>query len=194
MSRKKERLTGRYFNALLYPDDERFSNQIQMLNDYYRWVGIIHDRDIKDDDDGTVKKTHMHVVLRIPSGNATTLRSVVDRLCLDYGNSVHAQVCGNYRASLRYLCHADDLNKVQYSCDDLVGSPEMVKDAVDAIQNNDLNSKVIEVLDRLDDIPVTLSYSEFLRVMCGYGLFSAVRSMPVSEILKEHNEKVLNNA
>lgn len=193
MSSKKEKLTGRYFNILLYPDDERFSHQMEMLNSYYRWVGILHDRDLLDSESGEVKKSHMHIVLRLPSGNATTKKSVVDRLSLQYGESVHCQVCGNYRASLRYLCHADDLNKTQYDVDCLLGMPEMVKDAVDAIQNNDLNSKVIEVLDRLDDIPTTLTYSEFLRVMCGYGLFSAVRSLQVSEILNEHNQKVLNN-
>ena len=93
----KERKSGRYFNILLYPDDERFPHQMECLNEFYRWVGIVHDRDLLDDDSGHLKKSHMHVVLRIPSGNATTLKSVVDRLSLQYGESFHAQVCSNYR-------------------------------------------------------------------------------------------------
>lgn len=189
--------TGRYFNALLYLDDVRYPSQIQALNDFYRWVGAIHDKDI--DNDGNLKKPHVHVVARIPSSNATTLRSFVDRVGLSYDTthddgsvttSVHAQVCKSFRSSLRYLVHADDLNKFQYDEDILIGTNDMIGEAHKAINNVTLDSKVLELLDRLDDIdaPIT-SYSDFLRFACGLGLYSAVRSIAYSEVIKEHNER-----
>lgn len=189
--------TGRYFNALLYIDDERYPCQIQALNDYYRWVGAVHDKDI--DNDGNLKKPHVHVVARLSSSNATTLRSFVDRVDLCYKRvhedgsvteSVHAQVCNSFRSSLRYLTHADDLNKFQYGEDCLIGTNDMIGEAHKAINNVTLDSKVLELLDRLDDIDAPInSYSEFLRFACGLGLYSAVRSIAYSEVIKEHNER-----
>lgn len=196
---RKEPTSSRYFTAILYLDDERFPSQLEVLNSSYRWVGIVHDRDFDENDN--LKKSHMHIVARLPSGNSTTKKSFVDRVNLEYRkvhkdgsvtSSVHAQCCINYRGALRYLVHADDLDKQPYDENDLQGHPEMISDAIKAIQNRDLNTTTIELLDRLDDIPVALSYSDFLRVMCGYGLASAVRSVKVNILLEEHNKKVLN--
>lgn len=194
MSDKK---TGRYFVALLYPDDERYPSQIQALNDLYRWVGAVHDKDI--DNEGNLKKPHVHVIARIPSSNATTLRSFVDRVGLEYTTrhedgsvsaSVHAQVCKGLRSSLRYLTHADDLNKYQYDEDILIGTNDMIGEAHKAINNVTLDEKVIELLDRLDDLDAPINrYSDFLRFACGIGLYSAVRSIAYSEVIREHNER-----
>lgn len=188
---KKPKTSGRYFNILLYPDDERFPEQMDALNRFYRYVAIQHDLDLKDDESGEYKKPHIHAVLRIPSSNPTTLKSVVDRVGLQYGNSVHAQVCSNLRSSLRYLTHSDDLNKAQYAIDALFGSEEMIIEAKRAIENADLNTKVLEMLDRLDEIPRPLSTTEFYRVMAGCGLMGAVRAVKISEILFDHNSKFL---
>lgn len=200
----KRPLTGRQFNLLLYPDDPLYSLRLDTLNSNYRWVGIEHDRDI--DADGEILKPHIHVVARLPSAKPTTLKSFADRLQLPYelqrdeNNKIsaivgcHAEVCRNYQRSLRYLVHADDLDKYQYSTSSLFGSSEMIKDVLDAVKKKSIDEKVIDLFDLLDNTHCYLNESEFARLVAGAGLWSALKSTPhwiIQPALEAHNAKYI---
>lgn len=197
-------LTGRQFNALLYPDDPLYSDRLETLSNYYRWVGILHDRDI--DADNEILKPHVHIVARLPSSNGTSLKSFADRLQLPYdvlrddNNKIidivgcHAEVCRNYKRSLRYLLHADDLDKFQYDTSSLFGDPEMIKEVVSAVENLTLDSRIVKLIDLLDNTHCYLSESDFARLVAGAGLWSALKSMPhwiIQPIFEAHNEKYI---
>ena len=155
----KRKLTGRSFIALLYPDDPLYSSQREVISSKYRFVGILHDRDI--DSDGNLKKSHEHIILRLPSGNPTSLKSIADSLFMDYdelrddsGNLIRldrckVQVCSSYRSSCRYLLHADDLDQFQYDISNLFGNEDMIKDVKRFTSSNTLDEKVLELFDML---------------------------------------------
>lgn len=205
-------LTGRYFMCILYPDDDLFDVRKKALDDHYDYVGILHDKDVWDFPDqdhkvGDLKKSHYHFVFRIHSKNPTSLISVYNRLSLPY-KPVYgelgelkqldgsATVALNRRACFRYLVHADDLNKAQYSEDDIITNcAELHHDCLNAIMNSSLDYKVIEMIETLDNINYPVTRKEFALICAQAGLWSAVRGTPqwiLQDILDKHNEDLEN--
>lgn len=205
-------LTGRYFMCILYPDDDLFDVRKKALDDHYDYVGILHDKDVWDFPDqdhkvGDLKKPHFHFVFRIHSKNPTSLISVYNRLTLPY-KPVYgdlgelkqldgaATVALNRRACFRYLVHADDLNKAQYSEDDIITNcAELHHDCLNAIMNSSLDYKVIEMIETLDNITYPVTRKEFALICAQAGLWSAVRGTPqwiLQDILDKHNEDLEN--
>lgn len=198
----KRKLTGRSFMALLYPDDPLFDSQKSVISSKYRFVGILHDRDI--DSDGNLKKPHEHVILRLPTGNPTSLKSVADSLLMDYDelrddsgilirlDRCKVQVCNSYRSSCRYLVHADDLDQFQYPLSDLFGSEDMIKDVKRFTSSNTLDEKVLELFDLIDNCHSYIDRGSLARMCAGAGLYSAFRAVPswiMEPYLESHNSK-----
>lgn len=214
MSRRTRRpLSGRYFCVLLYPDDSLWDYRLKQLQEHYEYVCIKHDKDVWDFPDtdhevGDLKKPHYHFVIRIPSKNPTSLISVFNRLSLPYVPLKDDQgilkqldgpacVCLNRRASFRYLVHADDLNKVQYSEDDIQSNnSDMLHDCLNAIMNSSLDYKVLEMVELLDNIDYPISKKDFAVLCAQAGLWSAVRGTPqfmLQDMLEEHNNQFNEN-
>lgn len=196
----KRKLTGRSFIALLYPDDSLYLNQRQAIELKYRFVGILHDKDI--DSDGNLKKPHEHIILRLPSGNPTSLKSVADSLFMDYDelrdengqlirlDRCKVQVCSSYRSSCRYLLHADDLDQYQYDISSLFGNEDMIKDIKRFTSSNTLDEKVLELLDLIDNTHCYIDRGSLARMCAGAGLYSAFRAVPswiMEPYLENHN-------
>jgi hypothetical protein len=78
-------------------------------------VSPLHDKDV--DDDGIVKKAHYHVLLKFPSKKS--LQQVYS-IVLKMGSHVMPEPVESFEGMLRYLIHADDPEKYQYTESDII--------------------------------------------------------------------------
>lgn len=76
------------------------------------------------------------------------------------------QTCSDFNASMRYLCHLDDLTKVEYSIDDIVTfnySLEKVHESLDLghLANIDYMREIIEIIQDFD----IYEFSELVEIL-----------------------------
>ena len=92
----------RSFHIILYPDSTSYdcsSVICSLSNSVDTWAYIIHDKDY--DNEGNLKKVHVHFVIRYP--NARTF-SAVSR---EYGiPQNHIEKC-DFNQAVRYLTHGE---------------------------------------------------------------------------------------
>lgn len=104
----------RSFAGTLYPDSESYDCE-QLLSvirsKFIDWAYILHDKDT--DDNGELKKSHIHWV-----GRATprTLSVVSNFLGLPEND---IEIVKNFDNMVMYLIHLNDIDKFQYSPDDV---------------------------------------------------------------------------
>lgn len=104
----------RSFAGTLYPDSESYDCE-QLLSiirsKFIDWAYILHDKDT--DENGVLKKSHIHWV-----GRATPrcLSVVANFLGLPENN---IEVVKNFDNMVMYLIHLNDIDKFQYSPDDV---------------------------------------------------------------------------
>lgn len=104
----------RSFAGTLYPDSESYDCE-QLLSvirsKFIDWAYILHDKDT--DEHGVLKKAHIHWV-----GRATprSLSVVANFLGLPENN---IEVVKNFDNTVCYLIHLNDIDKFQYSPDDV---------------------------------------------------------------------------
>lgn len=110
------RKMSRNFQGVIYPDSESYDCQevLSKLAQFSDFAYILHDQDV--DGNGELKKPHYHWL--IARDTPAPLSTMVNALGVP-DNSV--EFCRSYRAFLRYMIHADDPTKHQYSPDDVKG-------------------------------------------------------------------------
>lgn len=60
----EKKIRNRYFEAILYPEDENYINYMENIKKFYHEVTyIIHNRDI--DEKGEYKKPHTHILFKV---------------------------------------------------------------------------------------------------------------------------------
>lgn len=104
----------RSFAGTLYPDSESYDCELLLSvirSKFIDWAYILHDMDT--DDNGVLKKPHIHWV-----GRATPrfLSVVANFLGLPENN---IEVVRNFDNFVCYLIHLNDIDKYQYSPDDV---------------------------------------------------------------------------
>ena len=104
----------RSFAGTLYPDSESYDCERLLSvirSKFIDWAYILHDKDT--DDNGELKKPHIHWV-----GRATprTLSVVSNFLGLPEND---IEVVKNFDNMVMYLIHLNDIDKFQYSPDDV---------------------------------------------------------------------------
>ena len=106
----------RAWTFLVYPDSAP-SDWRKRLNDArVPWCeSPLHEYDVKDD--GTLKKAHIHCILYF--GGKKSYDQVYD-ICDGIAANNHIEAVNDKRAYIRYLVHADDPDKYQYSKYDIV--------------------------------------------------------------------------
>lgn len=104
---------GRNFLGVLYPDSESYDCQkvLSRIEDtFVDFAYIVHDLDVNEN--GEVKKAHIHWCGKRSS--PAPISTVANALGIAE-NSI--EFCKNWKYSLRYLIHADNSDKFQYSPD-----------------------------------------------------------------------------
>lgn len=107
----------RSFAGTLYPDSESYDCERLLSvirSKFIDWAYILHDKDT--DENGVLKKPHIHWV-----GRATPrcLSVVAGFLGLPENN---IEVVKNFDNTVCYLIHLNDIDKYQYSPDDVVSN------------------------------------------------------------------------
>jgi hypothetical protein len=104
----------RSFAGTLYPDSESYDCEILLStirSKFIDWAYILHDKDV--DENGELKKPHIHWV-----GRATPrCLSVVSNFLGLPENDI--EVVKNFDNMVMYLIHLNDIDKFQYSPDDV---------------------------------------------------------------------------
>ena len=148
-----EKIRCRNFDLLLYDEDETHKACLDKLATGYRYIAIKHDKDRWTEEDtlpegvniGDLKKPHWHVIIKFPQGRWNTA------VAKDLGIAEnYIQRCVSYEGSLLYLIHFGMPHKYQYLPQDCIGN--LMKDLEKVIdRSSDLNERVMDVLDILDE-------------------------------------------
>lgn len=184
-SQKELNPKSRAFKLNLYREDVTHSKALSLIPDYCDYALIEHDSDI--DDDGQIKKPHVHVFIRFP--NPRYLNSVSKDLGIA---SNYIRPCGDSRSFVRYLVHLDSPNKFQYDSNKIITNvPDFVKECLSFEREKSESEKVMEVLDLLDEIHSYIDTRSFVRLVARAGLFDVYRRSQYTflQILKEHNQE-----
>lgn len=90
------------FELILYPDDPSFEDRMRYLEETYStWAWILHDKDVKED--GTLKKPHVHFIVKMPNA-----RAINERLSDDLRTPINMiQKVLDWDRKVRYLIHAE---------------------------------------------------------------------------------------
>ena len=160
-----------FFDLLLYPDCESHNDILSVLSDSnIDYCGILHDKDL--DENGNLKKPHFHVVLW---GIRTTVNALSDRLSLPEN---YISIKGTRDSRLRYLIHADDPEKYQYSVDSVFGSPNGLKKFRESLNvSEDENDNVFAIISLLESYPSDeyVPLVRFVKDVCASSLFPYFR-------------------
>ena len=111
------KLKKRYWKCVFYP--ESLPNEwldFMRNTDLPFCVGPLHDKDINEDQDGTLKKAHYHII--IAYNNTTTWKNVKESICDALGQP-RPMPSDNIKLAYRYLSHLDNPEKYQYDENDI---------------------------------------------------------------------------
>ena len=179
----------RFFDLLLYPDCEQHNEVLSVIKDSgIDFCGILHDKDV--DESGKLKKTHIHLVLW---GVQTTISSLSSRLGLPEN---YISIRGTRVSRLRYLVHADNPEKYQYSPDVAFGSPSGLKKFRESLNvSEDENDNVFSIISLLESYPQYeyVSLLTFVKDVCASSLFPYYRRAQSTfiELWRERNNFIM---
>ena len=180
---KNERF--RAFHLMLYLDDPSHLEIYENIKDNYHYASIIHDKDIKED--GSFKKLHRHVVIRLV--NAKTISAISNELGLKEN---YIEPCRkDYKKALLYLIHYDEPKKVAYNVDCVEGDLKSV--LIKTLQGyNTEDDEVLKIIKILNQLEYT-SLNDFVQIICMEGLYSYFRRSQYIfvRLLDEHNASIV---
>lgn len=191
---------GVSFITLTYPSDDGWDNPQIVADDRgLPCVYIIHDRDKRQLDDGTVipDKVHCHTLIR--TGNPMTISAFAKRFHVE---TRFVQVCSDWREFALYLVHQDydsriDPLKSEYPVDRICGNYrdnalkaiERYKDFYrgKAVDDSEVIVKILDEIQAYDYLPLAI----LIRWCAEYGYYSTLKRSAslVLQVLKEHNSK-----
>ena len=133
---------------------ENFDKIIKVAKSSYKYYWyVFHDKDL--DDNGTVKKRHLHLVC-YDSSPASISKAIKNFEGCTLPNCVEA--CRNGRAMLRYLIHKDDPDKFQYDPKDVESNN--IGQFSEAIEDSD---NVVSLFKDYEDLRTAkISVGEFI--------------------------------
>ena len=159
---------------ILYPTDESHLKALNYIKDNFSYASIIHDRDIQED--GTIKKTHIHCVIYFSNGRTISSLSKELDLPPNYINACKK----DYKKALLYLIHYGE-NKVPYSVDEVEG--DLKKTLIKCLNTTDIEDNfVLQIIDMLDSYKEIVSLKQFIKDLCNKGLYSYFRRSQYSYI------------
>lgn len=107
---------ARNWCVIVYPDSAPEDWKSILDSKGIKWAcSPLHDKDINDDSEQTIKKAHWHVVICY-SGNKSYNQVIDDLQDL---NCPRPEICRDVRSSVRYFIHKDHPHKYPYNEDDI---------------------------------------------------------------------------
>lgn len=136
-----EKDSDRKFCGILYVNTESYDADevLASLYDYFQEVAyILHDKDVED---GEPKKPHYHWVGRLRYG--VVLKTIWNKLGKFGVPKNQIEYCKSFKGAVRYLIHADDIDKFQYSIDDVTSSFSLDK-YLDPVKAEEMASSILD--------------------------------------------------
>lgn len=184
-----EKFRSRNFCFVLYPEDKTHVDAVAKLSEGYKYLAVLHDRDVYDADDtdddalvGTPKKEHWHIVVKFPQARWNSAVAKELGIAENY-----VQKCVSLESYLIYMLHADLPHKAQYDKSEAFGT--MTKDLLRALQTvKTPDEKALEVIDIID----SMGYCDMRTVIieCAKaGRFADLKQMGswVPYLISDHN-------
>lgn len=131
---------SRYIRYITVTDnvEDNFDKIIKVAQSCYKYYWyVFHDKDL--DEDGTIKKRHLHLVC-FDSSPSTIQKAIKNFEGATLPNLVEA--CHNGRAMLRYLIHKDDPDKFQYEANEV--HTNNLQQFLSAIEDSDVVTAIFE--------------------------------------------------
>lgn len=167
---------------LLYPEDKTHMNALEYIKQYYQYAYILHDKDFTDD--GTIKKSHYHVVVQFKNAKWNT--SIAEELKI---TDNYIQQCRNLELALEYLIHRNEETKFQYDIDEVKGT--LKQKLIKFLNQNDLdeNDKVYELYNFIHNSNKKIYLYEFIEFCVKMGMWDIFRrsSLIFIKLIEEHN-------
>lgn len=188
MSDSPTKIRSRLYVAVLYPEDETHVACIEKLNtNGYNFAAILHDKDVYEDGDhkGELKKPHWHIVLRFK--NAVWNTAVAKELGI---TANYLEACKDQDSSLLYLVHYGKEDKAQYDYEEVFGPMKLKLGTL--LADTDEGTRVLNILQIIEDSPGPIGYSELLKKAVAAGLYADLRRMGTfaTGLMREHNYEV----
>lgn len=191
-----EKYRSRVHMILLYPDNENHVEVLSRISKSYDYAGITHDRDTWTEEDekknpehkaGSLKKEHIHIVLRTP--NATWNTAICKEIGLE---EKFCEQVKNIDRALQYLLHYNEPDKTQYSLDDVYGG--LRTKLAESIQKNEKSEgeKVVELIEYIETQDKIISIKSFASYCASQGYWAEFRRSATIfiKIIDEHNEQI----
>lgn len=188
----KER--ARNWCLLLYPEDPTHATALERLETLkYRYVAMKHDQDVWSEHEcqdgkhepGTVKKTHVHVVIKCKQARWNT------SIAKDLGIAPnYMQQCADFDEAVLYLTHVAHPDKAQYDSSLAFGS--LTAHLEKLLLDDDEGTRVLLIVDAIDALPGEARYRDILVHCCKNGLYGEFRRLGcgVKYLLDEHNADI----
>lgn len=180
----EEKRKDRKWRVLLYPDDPSHCDAITKLDQGgYKYIGILHDKDVNED--GTPKKKHWHIVVKFPSARYNT--ALAKDLCISPN---YIMDCQDFDAAVLYLIHHEKNDKAQYEPEETFGT--LVPHLIKLLEDDCEDVRVLQIVKLIDSSPGRCTYREILVKCCNNGLYGEFRRLGagVKYLLDEHNQDI----
>lgn len=171
MSKVSFSSTSRLFHLVLYPDATNY-DFLQVLNDKVvnlkfcsKWAWSLHDQDVNDD--GSLKKSHAHLVLSCKY--PVRYKDVLSALGLPDSSMTlpdEFSKARSFRSMVRYLVHADNSKKFQYDISSISANFDF-SSFFDSASSDKASSAFLELLDFMSQPGVTRRQIAVYASSCG---------------------------
>ena len=155
-------MKSRKFAFIFYKEDETHVRAMQLIHELYSYAAILHDKDY--DVNGEIKKEHYHYIIK--TNSPQNIETICNTLLI---STNYCRVVKNDVGFLRYLIHYDDLDKFQYSIDEVYGD---LKINLKKILNSNLDEGrgVLDIIQIINDNKI-VSLKILVPILIEKGLF-----------------------
>ena len=194
-------IKSRAFEVVLYPDTQSYDcySVLKWIRRHYDYVFVLHDKDVYEEDTedhkkGDLKPKHYHLILRW-SGSPRYAAGLSKEMGVEsrFFLPIHGEDCKttSLKSRLRYLVHANELEKYQYPVSDVKGCGKLKELFLLYIGSaNDLSDeeKLKQIMHFVRNNRY-ISTDNFLCFCMDYGLlkFYHKYGREINRLIDEHN-------
>lgn len=171
---------------ILYPDtNPKHIDALDYIRKNFEYGAMYHNEDV--DEEGVQKGPHWHVMVRFKQARWNT--AVADQIGVELNL---LRELGSIEAYGTYMTHANDPDKHQYPIEEMEGPLAHI--VAKAMAKDDTEDEsVTTLIDLIESVESTLTYTQLIRLACKHGLYSFLRrnGYMFCKVLDEHNYQVI---
>lgn len=179
---------SRNFTFIFYPDCPEHIDLMNYYISHYKYVSILHDKDV--DENVELKKAHYHFVVSFPNPRSLTgLKKEIAKFKV-----CHTEIVGCMESYIKYMIHdtPDSKDKYQYDSSELKGDLQIISRALSKSSEEQEVNGLSEILDIIDSMPVPSIKALARYVIDNPTLLSAFKSYNylICRIISESRELI----